>query len=237
MIHSIFLNAYTTADAFGVLIFLGLFTLSILTWSVGLHKIQEIRAIEKKQKALQIYMHAFSGDIFEEGRMFSSMAPLATIQRTAEALLEKNALHASENSPEGYFSENVSSFLSERDMFLLAEISSNALHELQKTLRHNLFLLSVITTLAPFLGLLGTVWGILITFGQMQGSTANPLTNQAILGGLSTALTTTVLGLLIAIPSLLFYTYLSNRISSIFGDAESLLTDALFKIETFYRKP
>lgn len=182
-------------------------------------------------------MQRFSGDVFDEEHLFSSIQPLIALRNHAEFLLEKNSIQFTIDAEDDSYTSKVGSFLSERDMVLLAEMSNSALHDQQKTLRHNLFLLSVITTLAPFLGLLGTVWGILITFGQMQGSSANPLTNQAILGGLSTALTTTVLGLLIAIPSLLFYTYISNRISSIFGDTESLLTDALFKIDTFYRKP
>lgn len=64
---------------------------------------------------------------------------------------------------------------------------------------------------APFLGLLGTVWGILDSFSMLTsaGSTAD-LTTLA--PGITTALVTTVLGLLIAIPSMVCYNSLVNRI-------------------------
>ncbi|OYW76883.1 MAG: hypothetical protein B7Z37_06720 [Verrucomicrobia bacterium 12-59-8] len=64
---------------------------------------------------------------------------------------------------------------------------------------------------APFLGLLGTVWGILDTFSMM--TTADGNTTLATLApGITTALVTTVLGLLIALPSMVGYNALVNRI-------------------------
>ncbi len=64
---------------------------------------------------------------------------------------------------------------------------------------------------APFLGLLGTVWGILDTFSTLTAasSTANLAT---LAPGITTALVTTVLGLVVAIPSMVGYNALVNRI-------------------------
>ena len=64
---------------------------------------------------------------------------------------------------------------------------------------------------APFLGLLGTVWGILDTFSMLttSGGTATLAT---LAPGITTALVTTVLGLLVAIPSMVGYNALVNRI-------------------------
>ncbi|HRH96049.1 MAG TPA: MotA/TolQ/ExbB proton channel family protein [Prosthecobacter sp.] len=64
---------------------------------------------------------------------------------------------------------------------------------------------------APFLGLLGTVWGILDTFSQLTttGSSADLAT---LAPGITTALVTTVLGLLVALPSMVCYNALVNRI-------------------------
>ena len=64
---------------------------------------------------------------------------------------------------------------------------------------------------APFLGLLGTVWGILDAFSTM--TTADSTADLAALApGITTALVTTVLGLLVAIPSMICYNALVNRI-------------------------
>lgn len=71
----------------------------------------------------------------------------------------------------------------------------------------------VATTLssAPFLGLLGTVWGILDTFSTMT-SAGTGATLATLAPGITTALVTTVLGLLVAIPSMVGYNALVNRI-------------------------
>ena len=64
---------------------------------------------------------------------------------------------------------------------------------------------------APFLGLLGTVWGILDTFSMMT-TASTPATLATLAPGITTALVTTVLGLLVAIPSMVGYNAQVNRI-------------------------
>ncbi len=64
---------------------------------------------------------------------------------------------------------------------------------------------------APFLGLLGTVWGILDTFSAMS-SFGEGVSLSVLAPGITTALVTTVLGLIIAIPSMIGYNYLVNSI-------------------------
>jgi biopolymer transport protein TolQ len=67
-------------------------------------------------------------------------------------------------------------------------------------------LLGSIVTGAPFLGLLGTVWGVMDAFGGMAGAGSASL--QSLAPGVSGALLTTVAGLLVAIPSVFGYNYL-----------------------------
>lgn len=64
---------------------------------------------------------------------------------------------------------------------------------------------------APFLGLLGTVWGILDTFSTLA-TESGTATLATLAPGITTALVTTVLGLLVAIPSMVGYNALVNRI-------------------------
>ena len=60
----------------------------------------------------------------------------------------------------------------------------------------------------PFLGLLGTVWGVMNTFAAM--AVAGEANIMAIAPGIASALATTVVGLLVAIPALFGYNYLSD---------------------------
>lgn len=70
-------------------------------------------------------------------------------------------------------------------------------------------LLGSIVTGAPFLGLLGTVWGVMDAFGGMAGAGSASL--QSLAPGVSGALLTTVAGLLVAIPSVFGYNYLLQQ--------------------------
>lgn len=127
------------------------------------------------------------------------------------------------------------SYLSTSDIdYIEAHLIANVATQ-TKNLEKNLFILSTIVGLGPLLGLLGTVWGILITFSEMQSHTMGA-SNQMVLGGLSLALTTTVLGLLTAIPALIAYNYLKNQISNYQTEMENFVNEILSTVEIQYRK-
>lgn len=79
------------------------------------------------------------------------------------------------------------------------------LNELELDTTRNLTALSVIGTNAPYVGLLGTVVGVIVTFYNM-GLTGDFETT-TIMSGLSIALKATALGLCVAIPTLAFYSF------------------------------
>jgi biopolymer transport protein ExbB len=79
-------------------------------------------------------------------------------------------------------------------------------------------ILAVLGAVAPLLGLLGTVTGMIDTFRVITiYGTGDP---KLMSGGISEALVTTELGLAVAIPIMLFHTFLSRRVSHIAGDME-----------------
>jgi biopolymer transport protein ExbB len=78
--------------------------------------------------------------------------------------------------------------------------------------------LSVFAAVAPLLGLLGTVTGMIETFRVITlYGTGDP---RLMSSGISEALVTTELGLAVAIPIMLFYTFLSRRANTIIGEME-----------------
>jgi biopolymer transport protein ExbB len=86
--------------------------------------------------------------------------------------------------------------------------------------------IAILAAIAPLLGLLGTVTGIIQTFGVIRAfGNANP---SLMAGGISEALITTAAGLIIAIPILVVHSLLRGRADRIIADAEryaaSLLT-------------
>ncbi len=82
-----------------------------------------------------------------------------------------------------------------------SDYKSKALYE--EALTKNLTTLYIVYSNAPYIGLLGTVIGIMITFFDM--STASGIDTKAIMQGLSLALKATATGLVVAVPTLIIY--------------------------------
>ncbi|MCD6574965.1 MotA/TolQ/ExbB proton channel family protein, partial [Candidatus Aerophobetes bacterium] len=90
-------------------------------------------------------------------------------------------------------------------------------------LEKHLKILGTIVTVAPLIGLLGTVMGMIKAFNviALQG-TGEP---GALAGGISEALITTAVGLSIAIPSLIFYNYFMHRTDKIVRQFEKISSE------------
>jgi biopolymer transport protein ExbB len=85
----------------------------------------------------------------------------------------------------------------------------------------------------PFIGLLGTVAGVMITFASIAST--GEVNINAIAPGISAALVATLAGLLVAIPALLGYNYLTSRIRNITADLQIFIDEFVTKMAEFYR--
>lgn len=96
-------------------------------------------------------------------------------------------------------------------------------------LRKHLRVLNGVATVTPLMGLLGTVIGMIIAFDKIAGSEA--MGNARELGfGIAMALLTTALGLLVAIPTLILYLYLTGRVDALVMDMDLLAQDVVHLI-------
>jgi len=85
--------------------------------------------------------------------------------------------------------------------------------EINTNCEENLFWLGTIASTAPFIGLLGTVWGIMNSF-QSMAHTHNSSMN-AVAPGIAEALLATALGLVVAIPSLMFNNWVYSKLEQL----------------------
>jgi biopolymer transport protein ExbB len=94
-----------------------------------------------------------------------------------------------------------------------------ALSEQKLLLERNLGFLGTMAAIAPLIGLLGTVWGIMRAFGDMArvGSAAPSV----VAAGVAEALITTAAGLLIAVPAVMLYNHLTRRMNVMLIVAEN----------------
>ena len=85
--------------------------------------------------------------------------------------------------------------------------------ELELDLSDNINIVSTIASNAPYVGLLGTVLGIMLTFYTLGDIGA--VDAKRIMTGLAMALKATAMGLIVAIPAIIFYTILTRKIERI----------------------
>ncbi|HEV2693138.1 MAG TPA: MotA/TolQ/ExbB proton channel family protein [Verrucomicrobiae bacterium] len=115
----------------------------------------------------------------------------------------------------------LTSALSHRAESFSSAVLRAANHEL-KQFNRGLAVLDTIITLAPLLGLLGTVTGMIHAFGLLGGRELDA--PQAITGGIAQALTATAFGLGIAITALIPFNYLNSRLEEARHDIEDAST-------------
>ena len=103
---------------------------------------------------------------------------------------------------------------------------------LQQTLSSRMVLLTIAISGGPFLGLLGTVIGVMITFAAIAAS--GDVNVNAIAPGVAAALAATVAGLAVAIPSLFGYNWLNTRIKSISADNRVFVDEFVTRLAEEY---
>jgi len=96
-------------------------------------------------------------------------------------------------------------------------------------LERNMNWLATTATVSPFIGLFGTVWGIIDAFHGL--GTAGAATLRAVAPGISEALITTAAGLFAAIPAVIFYNLLNNQIREFGSRMDDFTLELLNAVE------
>lgn len=92
-------------------------------------------------------------------------------------------------------------------------------------LRKHLRVLNGVSTIAPLLGLLGTVVGMIDSFNTLAMTQGNK--NEELAAGIGLALLTTAVGLMIAIPALIMYMYLAGRVDALVNEMDGYGQDLI----------
>jgi biopolymer transport protein ExbB len=102
-----------------------------------------------------------------------------------------------------------------------------------QAINNGLVFLTISIAGGPFIGLLGTVAGVMITFASIAAT--GEVNINAIAPGISAALVATLAGLVVAIPALLGYNYLTSRIRNVTADLQIFIDEFVTKMAEFYR--
>ncbi|MGN0866088.1 MAG: MotA/TolQ/ExbB proton channel family protein [Oligosphaeraceae bacterium] len=210
-IFKIFASAFWSSDIVGKLILLSIIPVlsAILVGSI-VSKFLFLRMKETQDKEVQARQdelraaHLILGELDRDRTLRGNLASLGRMaSQTLQEILKFTSLQRHMFFSEGVLPRSLTGEEVDRVMVAM----ENLLCKLERELDEGLHTTASIVTIAPLLGLFGTVWGVMATFMGIVENGGKP-DIQAIAPGISGALLTTVAGLVVAIPG----TALNNAI-------------------------
>lgn len=195
----------------GKTVLLCLFIASIFSWSVMVTKMRMV-GLAKKQSAkfLDLFRsHRQSLHLYESQLRFDG-SPLFSVYRAGCRELTYHLLGSQEVDETFRARLEDAQKISPAQMRVVTTAMERSVGETALKLEGQMILLATAVSGAPFLGLLGTVWGVMETFGGVAEAGSASLAAMA--PGVSAALITTVTGLLVAIPAMFGYNFLVTSI-------------------------
>jgi len=198
---------------------------SIIAWTVMIGKAIQMRRAKKLNRFFDSEFHTQKNvlDVFDR-RVQAEGCPLFMVYQAGSVELDTRL-----KNPDG---NGRKQFVSLKGMEHVKRSLENTVAQESLKLESGLILLAIAVSGAPFLGLLGTVWGVMSTFGHIaqQGSA----TMAAMAPGVSAALITTVAGLLVAIPSMFGYNWLVHNLRVLTVELDNFAQELVSKMETEY---
>jgi biopolymer transport protein ExbB/TolQ len=197
---------------------------SIVAWTVMIWKAIQMRRAKRLNSLFSTEFRSQKAvlEVFDR-RVQADGCPMFMVYQTGSIELDARL-----KTPEGGRKRHVSL----KGMEHVKRTLENTVAQESLKLESGLILLAIAVSGAPFLGLLGTVWGVMSTFGHIaqQGSA----TLSAMAPGVAAALITTVAGLLVAIPSMFGYNWLVHNLRVLTVDLDNFAQELVSKMETEY---
>jgi biopolymer transport protein TolQ len=217
------------------LVLLLLLIFSVVSWAIILMKYFNIKKVVRENELfLSIYMRSTKlSEIFPEAKKFRHSA-LAEIFRAGYAELAKVAKTARGNPSGKDAPEAAGQGIEIAGIDNVERAMNRASGSEAGKLEVALGFLATTGSASPFLGLFGTVWGIMDTF---KGIGARGSATLAVVApGISEALIATAAGLAAAIPAVIFYNYYLNRIKTMTLEMDNFASELLNIVERYYVK-
>ncbi|MCD6460851.1 MotA/TolQ/ExbB proton channel family protein [bacterium] len=211
------LRVFIDCGLVGQGILLILLILSVIAWSIIIEKIIIFRKLNRSaENFLEIFRNKAKSRIgLPEINNLPNKSLVYRLYQ--DGIKELKQIH-------NYASKIPKTQINEIEQALKRTVSKQA-----QSLERNMIILATSANVSPLLGLLGTVYGLLVAFHEMgqMGSASIDVVSP----GISQALITTVVGLFVAIPSAVGYNYLLNTIKNLITDVENFMSEFLSLLE------
>ena len=226
-----------TIDGWVVIGILGI--MAVISWYVMITKLFYINFVQSGNKLFLKEWKTLALDLTALDHTSTGQAKTlgAAAGPKVQKLIRKSPLYRIYHNGSDEISKRISNgrFLSSRSIQAIrASLDSSYVHE-NHALNDGLVFLTISIAGGPFMGLLGTVVGVMITFAAIAAT--GEVNISAIAPGLAAALVATVAGLLVAIPALLGYNYLVSRLKTVTSDLQVFIDEFVTKMAEFYGSP
>ena len=212
--------AFRNSDILGQTIVVGLFLFSIITWVIMIDKgISLKHALQDSADFLAKFRSKRSPMTFSD-RIEEEPSPTARVCEAAYLRLHQLDVE----QPDG-----TRRILTENEIDIVRATLEQAVADQIIILEGKMIFLATAVSISPFLGLFGTVWGIMLAFTEL--AIAGKADIQTLAPGVSGALLTTVLGLVVAIPSVVGYNIITSRIKSTIVHLDNFVEEFIVKLK------
>lgn len=222
--------AFENSTLSGKLVLLSLFVASIFSWTVMWTK---WRMIQRAQRRRDQFLDLFRADrqplrIYTDRLRFEG-APVFAVYKAGCRELTYQLLGASDVDETFRARLDTAVKISPAQMRVVTTAMERAVGETALKLESQMIVLATAVSGAPFLGLLGTVWGVMDTFSDV--AMAGSANLAAMAPGVSAALITTVTGLLVAIPAMFGYNFLVTTIRGMIVELDNFAAELASEFE------
>ena len=223
--NSELLYVWTNATVEGKSIIVVLIIFSIFAWSVMAGKVLQMRRASKLNQYFDAEFRAQKHVLdVHDRRLQVTDCPLFMVYQAGCRELDTRLRAAG--------AETRRRFVSLKAMEHVKRTLERTVAQQSLKLESGLILLAIAVSGAPFLGLLGTVWGVMSTFSYVAMKGSADLKTMA--PGVSAALITTVAGLLVAIPSMFGYNWLVHSLRVQTVELDNFAQELTSNMETEY---
>lgn len=196
------------------IILLALFLASVFSWAVMVTKFTLLRRAKERRREFLDLFHADRQPLrIYTDRLRFEGAPVFSVYKAGCKELTFQLLGSAEVDETFRARLDSAPKISPAQMRVVSSAMERAVGETALRLESQMIILATAVSGAPFLGLLGTVWGVMETFGDVAAAGSANLAAMA--PGVSAALITTVTGLLVAIPAMFGYNYLVTTLRAL----------------------
>lgn len=212
-VRDILVQAFFTSDAVGKGIIVILLVGSLILWSILANKWLSINSTSRAVKSFFRQYDKLSSPLSIGLQLDSQSGPL---KRICEAGIKEffRICEISDRRKQAVLmSGTLPRALTQPELEKIRITMNRQVNQETAELEENLGMLSVLITVSPYLGLFGTVWGVMATF--MSIATMGRIEISEIAPGISGALLTTVAGLFVAIPAVIGNIIINSKINDI----------------------